>query len=131
MSIPHPGLMHRRSLFDHHGEFDESFRISGDYELLLRELKTSDAVFIPDVIIAGMRQGGISSSALNSLRSLREARRAQRLHGLTFPGPIWIVAMARIYTRLLLWNTLGERRARSLLDLARKLKGTPPYWTKT
>ena len=60
MSIPHPAVMHRKSLFERHGKFDESFHIAGDYEFLLRELKTGVAVFIPDIIVIGMRAGGIS-----------------------------------------------------------------------
>src|SRR5665811_510890 len=50
MNIPHVGTMHRRSLFEQHGKFDESFNIAGDYELLLRELTRNDAVFFPDII---------------------------------------------------------------------------------
>lgn len=131
MSIPHPGLMHRRSLFEQRGVFDESFRIAGDYEFLLRELKSADAIFIPDLISVGMRQGGISSSSSNSLKMMWEARRAQKLHGQYLPGLIWIMAVARIYIRVILWNSLGEQRAKKLLDLGRRLKGLPPYWTKT
>ncbi|AMK75083.1 MULTISPECIES: glycosyltransferase family 2 protein [Methylomonas] len=131
MSIPHPGLMHRRSLFERWGRFDESFRIGGDYELLLRELKSADAFFIPDIITVAMRQGGLSSTPSNSLESLMDARRAQKLHGQAFPGPIWISAVARVYIRLVLWEVLGEQLARKLIDLGRKLMGLPPYWTKT
>lgn len=131
MSIPHPGLMHRRSLFEQHGNFDESFRIGGDYELLLRELKTADAAFIPDVITVAMRQGGISSSPSNSIKSLLEARRAQRMHGQPFPSLFWIRAMIRVYIRLLLWRVLGEKTARRLLDLGRRGVGLPAYWTRT
>lgn len=132
MSIPHQGTMHRRKLFDQHGKFDESFRIAGDYELLLRELKTADAVFIPDITIAAMRQGGgISSDPRNSLRVLRESRRAQRKNGLRFPGRIWLMAVVRLYMRLLLWKMLGERLARKALDLGRRAMGLPPFWTRT
>jgi len=49
MCIPHPSVMHRRSLFEKHGYFDESFKIAGDYELLLRELKYGNAFFIQDI----------------------------------------------------------------------------------
>jgi len=34
MCIPHVGTMHRRSLFEQYGNFDESFHIAGDYEFL-------------------------------------------------------------------------------------------------
>lgn len=132
MSIPHQGTMHRRSLFEQHGQFDESFRIAGDYELLLRELKSADACFIPGIIIAAMRQGGgISSSPGNSLIVLRESRRAQKKNGLRLPGRIWLIAVARLYLRLLLWNILGEQLARKTLDLGRRAMGLPPFWTKT
>ena len=81
MCIYHQGVMHRRGLFQQNGKFDESFQIAGDYELLLRELKTSDAVFIPDIIIVAMRREGISSKPANTLLTMRELRRAQQMHG--------------------------------------------------
>jgi len=131
MCIPHPGTMHRRSLFEQNGKFDESFRIAGDYELLLRELKKADAVFIPDLIIVGMRQGGISSDPANALVAMREIRLAQRVNGQKLPGWIWIMAMIKVYIRLLLWGLLGEVVARRILDFGRKILGLPPFWEKT
>jgi len=131
MIIPHPGLMHRRSLFEQHGNFDESFRIGGDYELLLRELKTAEAIFVPDIIMIGMRQGGLSSSPSNSIEAMWDIRRAQKMHGLIFPGYFWMMAVIRVYLRLILWNLAGEEMTRKLLDLGRRVKGLPLYWTKT
>lgn len=131
MCIPHQGVMHRRSLFEQNGKFDESFRIAGDYELLLRELKKGDAIFIPDLITTGMRQGGISSDPENTLVAMREVRLAQQMHGQRLPGLIWLAAMARVYVRLLLWRILGEGVTRKVLDLYRRMMGLPSYWTKT
>lgn len=131
MCIPHQGVMHRLSLFELRGLFDESFRIAGDYELLLRELKTGEAMFIPDIIVTAMRQGGFSNAPSNSIEAMLELRRAQRMHGQYFPGFYWVMAMTRIYIRLLLWNLFGEKIARKLLDLGRRVKGLPPYWTRT
>jgi hypothetical protein len=130
MSIPHPGTMHLYTLFEQHGKFDESFRIAGDYELLLRELKTADAEFIPGLITVAMQQGGISSSPHNSLNQLLEVRRAQRMHDLGLPGASWLMAMLRVYIRLLLWRLLGEEATRKVLDLGRHLLGLPPFWTR-
>jgi glycosyltransferase involved in cell wall biosynthesis len=130
MCIPHPGLMHHRSLFRVHGRFDESFRIAGDYELLLRELKSADAVFVPDLILTGMRQGGISSNPKNSIKTLLEARRAQRMHGQKLPGWIWMSAILRVYLRLILWKVLSESAAKKALDIARNWSGKHSYWTK-
>ena len=131
MSIPHPGLMHRRSLFEERGMFDESFRIAGDYELLLRELKLGDAAFISDVILTGMRYGGISSDPDNILISLCEVRRAQKMHGQHLPGRLWLIAIVKVHIRRLLWCVVGEAAAKKMLDLGRRAQGLPKYWTKT
>ena len=130
MSIPHPGLMQRNSLFKKHGHFDESYRIVGDYEFLLRELKGGDAAFIP-LVIAGVRQGGVSCNSGNSLTLLKEVRRAQIKHGFYIPSFLWLLAVLRIVIRKSLWFMLGEIRARKLLDLGRRIYGLPAYWTKT
>jgi hypothetical protein len=132
MCIPHQGTMQRRSLFEQHGEFDESFRIAGDYEFLLRELRLQDARFIPGITVAAMRQGGgISSFPENSFVVLLESRRAQWKNGLRLPGWIWLMSVARLCIRMLLWKILGERLARKALDLGRGVMGLPPYWTVT
>lgn len=132
MCIPHPGMMHRRSLFAQHGGFDESFRIAGDYELLLRELKTADAAFIPNLVTVGMRQGkGESSHPAATLRVLQETRRAQRMHGQRLPSRSWLFSVTKVYLRLLLWHVFGEPIARKTLDFGRRLMGQPAYWTRT
>lgn len=131
MCLPHPGLMHRRSLFEAHGPFDESFRIAGDYEMLLRELKQADARFIPNLIVAGVRQGGISSKPDAALLVLSESRRAQRMHGQKLPSVLWLQSVLKVYLRLLLWHVFGERITRNALDLARQVLGQPKHWTKT
>lgn len=131
MCIPHQGVMHRRSLFEQRGQFDESYQICGDYELLLRELTMVDAFFIPDIILVAMRQGGVSSDPANSLVCLRETRAAQRKNGQRWPGRIWLMSMAKAYVRLLLWNLLGENEARRILDFGRRIVGLPAFWTKT
>lgn len=123
MCIPHVGTMHRRSLFEQHGKFDESFSIAGDYELLLRELKTGDAAFFPNIIAAGQRLGGVSTDTTNYLKTLREVRRAQKMHGQLLPGGFWLKEMAKEYSRLLLSKVFGEQLARKLLELRRRLKG--------
>src|SRR5665648_53877 len=44
-TFTHQGMFHHRSLFETYGKFDDSFKIAGDYELLIRAclLYTSDA----------------------------------------------------------------------------------------
>lgn len=128
---PHPGLMHRRAVFDERGGFDESFRIAGDTDLLVRELQRVPACFVPGVIVAGMRQGGISSKPSNVLKSLGELRHIQRKHGICWPGVPLTLAWLRASLRSILWTVLGERLARRTLDFGRRLMGKPAYWTRT
>jgi glycosyltransferase involved in cell wall biosynthesis len=130
MSIPHVGAMHRRTLFSKRGVFDESFQISGDYELLLRELKSGEAYFAPMVLVA-MQHGGISDSPANAFLKLREFRRAHRLHGQSFPRKSWLIEVIRVCARLLLWRLIGDRMARRLLDVRRRMIGEVPYWVKS
>ena len=113
MSIPHPGLMHRQSLFEERGMFDESFRIAGDYELLLGELKFRDAAFTLDVILTGMRHGGIGSEPDNILVSLCEVRRAQKMHGQHLPSLLWLMAIVNVHIRRLLWCVVGKAAAKN------------------
>jgi hypothetical protein len=129
MTIPHQGVMHRKALFEEYGGFDESFKIAGDYEFLLRELKNNSALFVP-VIVAAMRQGGVSNDNSNSLKIIREVRKAQVKNGIIWPGPFWILALVRVNLRIFIWSILGERMARKLLDYGRFIMGKPAHWTK-
>ena len=131
MCIPHVGTMHRRSLFEQHGKFDESFRIAGDYELLLRELKISDAAFIPHIITAGQRLGGISTDTTNYLRIELEVRRAQRMHGPKLSLGNWLRKILIEKLQLLLWRVLGEQQARKLLELPSRIKRLTMHSKKT
>lgn len=131
MSIPHPGLLHRKSLFAAHGMFDERYRIAGDYEFLLRELPRGTARFLPGIVSVGVRAGGISRRPGNILLQLREARLAQKAHGYPYPGRNWLLSMAKAHARNLLWRLAGEKTTRKLFDLGRRLLGLPPFWTRT
>jgi len=76
MCTPHIGAMHHRSLFERLGEYDTSYRIVADYELLLRARDTLRTAYMPDVT-ALMRAGGVGSS----WSSRRETARAKSLTG--------------------------------------------------
>jgi len=128
MSIPHIGTMHRRSLFDEYGKYDESFRIAGDYELLLREFKANDAFFIQDVIVAAMRDGGVSSVAANYLQVVRENRLALEMHGHYLPRWFWLKATAKSYIKLMLLVIVGKRLTEKALNSYRHIIGLPTFW---
>lgn len=69
--VCHPGLLHRRSIFDIYGLFDTRYRIAGDLEFLLRlptNIKTKDVA----TITVRVQGGGISRK--NFYKRLREQR---------------------------------------------------------
>ena len=129
-TLPGPAVIYHRSLFDVHGLFDLSFNMAGDYELQLRALRKGDALFVPDVVVAGFRYGGRSSVPENALLSLFAVRRAQREHGIRLPSAVWIGWVLRVYLRLAIWRVLGEERAKRVLDWGRALLGKGPLWTR-
>ena len=72
MCAPHVGTMHRRSLFQRLGNYDTSYRIVADYELLLRARETLCTAHMR-VITVMMRAGGVSCASI----ALDEAARAK------------------------------------------------------
>jgi glycosyltransferase involved in cell wall biosynthesis len=130
MTVPHQGVFQHYLLFEKHGLFNETFRMTGDYELLLRELKSHDARFAPEVVVAGYRFGGGSSVPENALKVLFEFRRAQRLNGLGRPSLYWVRIMLRTAARRVVWTLLGARRAARVDDWLRERAGLERFWTR-
>lgn len=129
MCLPHPGLMHHRSLFDQIGLFNDSYKIAGDYELLLRAIKVQTPEFWPNVVCA-TPIGGISTLPVNNIRCLIEIHRAKKQHGIYQIGLSAIKQWAGAIIRLSLWYGIGEKRFRLLLDQVRKIRGLAPFWTR-
>ena len=70
MCTAHVGSMHHRRLFDRVGKYDTSYRISGDYELLLRARGELRAGYMP-VVTVMMRAGGVSDLRVAYLEQAR------------------------------------------------------------
>lgn len=130
MSIPHQGTFHHRSFFEAHGLYDISFRIAGDYELLLRELKKGEPAFLSDLVVARMELGGVSSLPSSTLKAVHEFRRARKLHGM--PGfSFWLFKReARARTRAMIERHLGKGFGDVVADLYRVCTGKPRLWTR-
>lgn len=78
---PHTGTFVKRNIFTKYGYFDEDYRISGDYEWLLRVLLSDVSVEYLPKKICTMTIGGVSNaSAKARLVSLMEDMRAVRKH---------------------------------------------------
>jgi glycosyltransferase involved in cell wall biosynthesis len=80
----HPALFARRSVYDHIGPFDKSFRIAGDYEWIVRAFRSVKLRYqhLPKVLV-NMQTGGVSTRGLASTWLLnKEVIRACRQNGL-------------------------------------------------
>jgi glycosyltransferase involved in cell wall biosynthesis len=131
MTVPHQGVMHHRSLFELHGKFDDSFQIVGDYEFLLRELKTNRAEFVSNVIVAGMRRGGVSANPTNYIQSLKEFARARRKNKVRVMIPLqWIWSYVKAVGHILSIWLFGRKAHGRVADFYRTLTGQTRYWTK-
>jgi len=74
MKILHAGSFLNVKYIHDFGMFDESFKITGDYEMLLRKGKNLKVAFIDDFLVE-MDGGGVSNTMV--VKSFREARRAK------------------------------------------------------
>lgn len=129
MTVPHPAMMHRSALFKL-SQFDDNYRIAGDYAFFLEHARVDNVAFADDVVAVCMRQGGISSQQGNFRVSLKECRRAQKKLGYRLPSPLWVLDFSLSEARNLVFRLLGEERAKRTVDFARSLLGLPNYWTK-
>lgn len=128
--LPTPAIFHRRCVFIKYGFFDEDFKIAGDYELLLRVLRTASPLFLEGLMVSNMQQGGISSRPESAVIALREMATAKRQNNLPYWSSRSLMAFFKAYLRFILWRVLGQRLTCVLLDVGRRMMGKAPYWTK-
>jgi glycosyltransferase involved in cell wall biosynthesis len=117
--LPHTGAFHHRSLLRLHGGFDPDFRIAGDYDFLLRALKSEDALYVDHEVVVDMRVGGMSSSPRNIYLSLQEIARARTKNGITAPSALLTVRRFTALAGLAVMRICGPRALNSLLDVYR------------
>ncbi len=130
MPICHQGIFHKRSLFESRGGFDESFRVSGDYEMLLRELKDRPARFMADIIVAAIQLGGASSKPAEALHVPMEEARARKLNGFPVHPPAWLWVFTKALARYSIQRCVGHEAFCRIGDFYRQLTGRPPVWTR-
>lgn len=74
----HPTLFLKREIYEKYGLYDTSFKISADYEFMIRFLKDdiNQIAYLPETIVS-MFYGGTSSGGIsNYLLSLKEGHRS-------------------------------------------------------
>jgi len=79
---PHPTLYVRRKIYDEIGNYDVSFRISADYDFILRLFgKPYKSVYIPNVLVK-MSTGGVSNRNIRTMcrKSCEDCRALRKNH---------------------------------------------------
>lgn len=120
--LPHTATFQRREVFAEHGGFDESFRISADFEYLCRELVGHEAAFL-ELFIARHVLRGVSVHPKTALRAWRETRTIIARHRLPVPRSFITVRILKSYVFYLLWRVLPEKTVLALTDFIRR-----HYW---
>ncbi len=122
MNLGHSGCFHHKSLFKKHGNFNDSFKIAGDYEFLLREFKNPDnnAFFVEKILIT-MREGGISASLKNRLTIVKENYKARKLNGITTFSRELFFWEIRVRVIIFLSKIFGHNFAAKAADFYRKI----------
>lgn len=88
----HPTLFLKRKIYEKYGLYRTDFKISADYEFMIRFLKDRDnrLAYLPETIVS-MFYGGTSSGGLgNYLNSLLEGHSALRGNQIPFITACWI-----------------------------------------
>ena len=90
----HPTLYLRKSVYDKYGLYKTDYRISADYEFMIRILKDDKVKlsYLPEVLIY-MSHGGTSTNSLGAyLAGMKEGHRALRENGVRFA---WFTDLCR------------------------------------
>ena len=90
----HPTLYLRKSVYDKYGLYKTDYRISADYEFMIRILKDDKVKlsYLPEVLIY-MSHGGTSTNSLGAyLAGMKEGHRALRETGVRFA---WFTDLCR------------------------------------
>jgi len=96
---PHPTCFFRKGVYERYGGFDTYYKISGDYELILRFLykNTINMFYLPEVITL-MRFGGRSNGSIkNILSKMREDAEIMKKYGLPFYFSLPLKSLRKIH----------------------------------
>lgn len=89
---PHPTFFLKRKCYEQYGNYNTTFVLAADYELMLRMLHRYKlkAIYIPEVLVK-MRTGGASNKSLgNRIKANMEDRKAWKINGLK-PTPLTLI----------------------------------------
>lgn len=88
--VCHPGLLHRRSLFERYGDFDSHYRIAGDLDFMLRLPASIHTLHVDTVSTLIDSEGMSRRNVLARLREQREVLARCERYGPIFAHLVWI-----------------------------------------
>ena len=93
---PHPTFFCRRDVYRQFGGFDPTYRIAGDFELMLRliEKHRIHVQYIPKPFVR-MRAGGRANTLRGIIRGNREIIHAFHNNGMAFPSGFFCLKLFR------------------------------------
>lgn len=100
---PHPTLYLKKSVYDVHGLYNQDYRITADYDMMLRIMKDSDLklVYIPKTLVY-MRSGGVSTAGLKGYyRSFKESLLVLKKNKINMPPFVNIIRTFRILLQVI------------------------------
>lgn len=98
MCTTHVGALHSRKLFERYGLFDISYRIAGDYELLLRPAEKLIAAYLNQPVVV-MLAGGISQRNTQVLHEVKRAKLQRQTVSRVMAHYDFIVAYIKLFVR--------------------------------
>ena len=117
---PHPGVLHKFSVFDKNRKFDDSYLIAGDSKFMLEHLDVSNYEYI-DLIVVNMAIGGISSNPSSWSDIKNEKTRIRDELGLKPPNLFYKLRDCKLVLKPILYILLGEK-IKKIINLKNKLK---------
>ncbi len=127
---PFMGIFFNRKVFTMLGGFDSHYKISGDYEFMLRYGRLFTEKIEKQIISINMVIGGVSSNfntchilAIEILKSSYDNRYYKNVNMI-----ILILIKTHIYK--ILYEIFGCKNTANLIDFIRLIIGKDKYWTK-
>ena len=101
MIVCHPGMLHRRSLFERYGLFDTQYRIAGDLDFLLRLPSDVRSLHVNGTSVLIENSGISRSNVLARMQEQREVLRHCARYGpvrayLAWADKLWRYPIARL-----------------------------------
>ncbi|MDR0467686.1 MAG: glycosyltransferase [Campylobacteraceae bacterium] len=109
---PHPTMFVKKELYDKYGLFDTDFKISADYELMLRfiEKNRANLFYLPETTVK-MRVGGVSNKSIkNIVKANIEVLKAWKKNGFRVPFFIFFIKPFKKIKQFFVKNDKAEIR---------------------